>query len=179
MNEKNKEKVEAVVGVFDDTATANRAASELQNSDVELHRVSLKDPTAQNKMPEIFYDKVDEVAENDVARGALKGGAIGAGSGLLFIGVPGLNIAAPIVGFLAGAWIGGIAGIDEAWRAVRLPDPVDYYKMLAEGKSFVVIAADEPERIKFAAELEKLGATEIHQHPPVLEASFHKPAQEH
>jgi hypothetical protein len=169
------QKLEAVVGVFRDLSLANRAVTQLRGSDIELHRVSRKDPTAKDEMPEIYYDTVNEVRDDDIVRGVVKGGAIGAGSGLLFIGVPGFNVAAPIFGALAGAWIGALAGIDEAWRGVELPDPIDYSRLLAEGKSFVVISADQATRIKYAAELEKLGATEVHQHPPVLEASFHKP----
>lgn len=176
-NNTGDQRLEAVVGVFDDASLANRAASQLQESAGELHRVSRKDPSAENEMPDIFYDKVDHVTADDVMHGAMKGGAIGAGSGLLFIGVPGLNVAAPIFGALAGAWIGGIAGINEAWRAVELPNPVDYSKLLSKGKSFVVIAADEQTRIKCASELKKMGATEVNQHPPVLEGSFHTPAE--
>jgi hypothetical protein len=172
-NNENNE-LEAVVAVFDNSESANRAARQLRDSEIDIHRVSRKDPTAENELPELFYDKIEEVGEDDIVRGVLRGGAIGAGSGLLFIGVPGLNVAAPIGGALAGAWIGAIAGIDEASRAVELPNPSDYRKLLGEGKSFVVIAADEPTRIKCAIELTNLGASEVHQHPPVREAAFHK-----
>ncbi len=168
-------KMEVVVGVFEDAATASRAARQLNGPEVELQRVCRNDPTADQEIGEIYYDRVDHVSETDVARGALTGGAIGAGSGLLFIGVPGLNIAAPIVGALAGAWIGAVAGIDEAWRGVQLPEPSEYAQLLSEGKSFVVIAGDQAERMKYAAKLQELGAVNIHQHPPVLEASLHQP----
>ncbi len=171
-NESNE--MEAVVGVFDDLATANRAARQLRGSGTRLQRVSRKDTTAKDQVPEIVYDEIAGVEESDIVRGMAKGGAIGAGSGLLLIGMPVLNVIAPIAGALVGAWIGGIAAIDEAERAIELPDPRDYRQLLKKGKSLIVLPGDESTRIGYAAELDRLGATNVHQHPPVLEASFHK-----
>lgn len=171
----NAKSLEAVVGIFDDAEAALRAARELDGTGFELHRVSKKDPDAEKELPEIWYDHVEKLSEEDVSLGVLKGSLIGTGSGLLFIGVPGLNIAAPIAGALVGAWIGAIAGIDETERGIKLPDLLDYNKQLAAGKSFVVITADENKRIELAAKLEQLGAVEVNQHPPVQEASFHQP----
>ena len=121
-------------------------------------------------MPDIVYDDIEDLDMADTTKGMLTGGAIGAGSGLLLIGIPGLNIAAPIIGGIVGAWIGGIAGIDEAVRGIELPDQDDYKRMLAQGKSFVVIAGDEATRIEYGNKMQKLGALEVHQHPPVLQA---------
>ena len=172
-NETPENRIEAVVGVFQDAKSANRATAEMRRQNVAFQRVSRRDPTASNQMPEIVYDQVEDVEDTDVMGGILKGGAIGAGSGLLFIGVPGLNIAAPIFGSIAGGWIGGVAAVDEAIRGIELPDLESYRKLLAEGKSFVVVSGKESERLEYAKQLERLGATKVHQHPPVLEASFH------
>lgn len=168
------EAFEAVVGVFENSDSAKRAAIELRRQNVVIQRVSCRDPLADNEMPEIIYDQVEDVEGTDVMGGVLKGGAIGAGSGLLFMGVPGLNVAAPIFGAMAGAWIGGVAAVDEAIRGIELPDKRSYQNLLSEGKSFVVISASESERLEYAKQLEKIGAIRINQHPPVLEASFHK-----
>lgn len=164
------QKLEAVVAIFESDADASRVAASLHGPDLKLHRVSRTNQAAADEMPDIVYDEMAKVDNSNTADGMLKGGAIGAGSGLLLLGVPGLNVLAPIVGAIAGAWIGGIAGIDEAVRNNELPNQSDYRRMLSEGKSFVVIAGDEPTRIEYAVRLEELGAIEVHQHPPVHHA---------
>jgi hypothetical protein len=166
----DRENLEAVVGVFETSDDASRVAASLRGPDVELQRVSRVDPTTASEMPQLIYDNVDRVDNADVNSGIFKGGAIGAGSGLLFFAVPGLNIAAPIAGALAGAFIGGVAGIDETNRAIGLPDKGDYQQKLRDGKSFVVLGGDERTRIDYANKMKELGAIEVHQHPPVLHA---------
>lgn len=166
----DRNNLEAVVGVFNSSDDASRVASSLRGPDVELQRVSRVDPTSANDMPQLIYDSVESVDNSDVNSGILKGGAIGAGSGLLLFAIPGLNIAAPIAGALAGAFIGGVAGVDETNRAIDLPNKSDYQKMLQNGKSFVVLGGDERTRIEYANKMKELGALEVHQHPPVLHA---------
>lgn len=166
-SENPEPQLEAVVGVFDDAVAAKAAASQLRSSELEIHRVSRKDPETSSELPGIVYDPIDDIEPTSAARGMLRGGAIGAGSGLLLLGVPGLNVAAPLVGFLAGTWIGGIAGIDETNRAVELPNREDYREMLTNGKSFVVIGGDEATRTRVGNELQKLGAASVFQHPPL------------
>ncbi|MFT5304402.1 MAG: hypothetical protein ACI87E_004627 [Mariniblastus sp.] len=161
--------IEAVVGVFSSSDDASRVAASLRGPELKLQRVSRNDPAATDDMPAIVYDDIEQIETKDMTKGLLQGGAIGAGSGLLLLGVPGLNIAAPIAGALTGMFIGGVAGIDEANRGVNLPDKSDYQRMLAEGKSFVVIAGDESIRIDLANKMSELGAEEVHQHPPVLQ----------
>ena len=160
----------AVVGVFGTHQEATRVAAALAEAGLNLQRVSRRDPTVSSEMPDIFYDDITSITTQPVINGMLQGGAIGAGSGLLLLGVPGLNILAPIAGALAGIFIGGVAGIDEANRGIELPNQVDYQRMLAAGQSFVVISGDEATRIKYGNQLMELGALAIHQHPPVLEA---------
>jgi hypothetical protein len=162
--------IEAVVAVFEDATVANRAAAAMQHQDLVVHRVSRRDPKSENELPQIAYDPIQEIEIKEGVDGMLKGGAIGAGSGLLLLGIPGLNIAAPFVGAIVGAWIGNIAQVDEANRAAKLPNQEDYRRMLATGKSFVVIPGDEATRIEAGNKLKELGAQEIWQHPPVLHA---------
>lgn len=163
-------KVEAVVGVFDSSDDASRVAASLRGPDVAVQRVSRQDMSVPNEVPALYYDEVEAVEDSDINHGMLKGAAIGAGSGLLFLAVPGLNIAAPIAGALAGAFIGGVAGVDETKRAIDLPNEIDYQKMLADGKSFVVIGGDEKTRMEAANNMKNLGAVATFQHPPVLHA---------
>ena len=169
-NESSERPIEAVVAIFESHDDARRAASALNAPELEIHRVSRTAPGMDDAMPEIVYDKIDSVSTNDVTKGALEGGAIGAGSGLLLMGIPGLNLVAPVAGAIAGAWIGAVAGLDEANRGVELPDAENYRAMLAEGKSFVVISGDEKMRLELANKLKDQGATDVHQHPPVLHA---------
>lgn len=166
-SDSNQEKLEVVVAVFDDHVDASRAAASLRGPGLKIQKISLKDQTTPSQMPDIVYEDINEVTDGSASQGAIIGGAIGAGSGLVFLGVPGLNVAAPIVGFLAGAWIGSIAGIAEADRALEVPDSDAYKRMLAEGKSFVVIGGNESLRWEYEQKLDELGAEAVFQHPPL------------
>lgn len=157
--------IEVAVGVFESQDQVNIAASKLRESGLNVQKVS-KGPGMASEMPDIIYEDVDEISSGAVAQGALSGGAIGVGSGLLLLGVPMLNVLAPVAAGLAGAWIGAVAGADEANRAVELPGQDEYRKLLADGKSFLVAAGTEEERLRYANVMEDNGALEIHQHPP-------------
>lgn len=161
------EPLEVVVGIFDSHRDASRVAASLRGPELEVKKISRRDPAAPSQMPEIAYEDVDELLPNHVAAGALTGGALGVGSGILLLGVTGLGVAAPVVGLIAGSWIGGIAGLDETKRGIKLPDAEDYQSMLKAGKSFVVIAGDQTTRFEYGAMMKELGAEQIHQHPPL------------
>lgn len=163
----DQDKLEVVIGVFDSHENASRVAASLRGPDMKVQKVSRTDPGAPDQMPEIVYDEIEDINSASIANGALLGGAIGAGSGLLLLAVPVLNVAAPIAGAVAGAWIGAVAGIDEANRGIMLPNQEDYRQMLAQGKSFVVIAGDEAKRAKYENLMVELGAKDTHQHPPI------------
>jgi hypothetical protein len=163
----NGETIEAVVGVFADQTEASRVAASIRTPDLDLQRVSRRNPTATDAMPDLVYDQIEEVSSLDVAAGVVQGGAIGAGSGLLLLGVPVINVFAPIAGALAGAFIGGVAGVDEAKRGIRLPNLEDYQRKLAAGKSIIVISGDEATRQECENKMNELGAEETFQHPPV------------
>ena len=169
-NSEDADVIEAVVGIFECQADASRVATAFGGSDIHMQRVSRRNAVAANEMPEIVYDPIEEIPVSSVAKGVLKGGAIGAGSGLLLLGVPILNILAPIGAALAGAFIGGVAGADEANRCIELPNLEDYQRLLSEGKSIIVISGTEAERMKIENQMRELGAMETHQHPPVLQA---------
>ena len=162
--------IEAIVGIFEDPANASRVAASLQGPQINLQRVSRRNSDANDEMPDIVYDPIEDIPISSVAKGALQGGAIGAGSGLLLLGVPILNVLAPVGAALAGAFIGGVAGADESNRGIELPDLEDYQRMLAEGKSVIVISGTETERMEIENKMKELGALETHQHPPVRHA---------
>ena len=166
----SNEAIEAVVGIFADQADASRVAASMRGPDLKLQRVSRENPAATDTMPNIVYDEIDEIPHKTVAKGVLQGGAIGAGSGLLLLGVPVLNVLAPIGAALAGAFIGGVAGADEANRNIELPNLADYQRALAEGKSIIVISGTATERMAYENQMKELGAIETHQHPPTLHA---------
>lgn len=168
--EAGREPIEVVIGVFDHHEDASRVAASLRGPDINLQKVSVADPGSPSQLPEIVYEDIDDISTSNIADGAMLGGAIGAGSGLLLLGIPILNVAAPIAGALAGAWIGSVAGIDEASRGIRLPDEDDYRQMLKEGKSFVVIAGDEATRMDYGHQMVELGAKDLFQHPPVQQS---------
>jgi hypothetical protein len=161
--------LEVVVGVFESQDQVNFAATALKNDDLKFHRIS-QGKGMTDEMPNIVYEDVEEISAGAVAQGAISGGAIGVGSGLLLLGVPVLNVLAPVAAGLAGAWIGAVAGADEANRAIELPGQDEYRRLLAEGKSFLIVSGSEQQRIQFANEMQKHGALEVHQHPPTREA---------
>jgi hypothetical protein len=166
-----EQKLEVAIGVFDTHEDASRVAASLRGPEMKVQKISRADPATPDSMPEIVYDEIEEVSTGNIADGAMLGGAIGAGSGLLLLALPiagagALAVAAPLAAGIAGAWIGSVAGIDEAKRGVELPDQEDYRKMLADGKSFVVIAGDEAKRLDYGNQMKDLGAEEIFQHPP-------------
>jgi hypothetical protein len=161
------ERLEVVVGVFPHTEDSNRVAASLRGPGIRLQRVSIEDPAVPGKMPEMFFDDAEEVEISEVTKGMVTGASIGVGAGLL-VGIPtgalGLAVLAPLTGFLAGAWIGGV---DEAERGIELPNRTDYQQLLEDGKSIVLIAGDEETRIKYGQQMAELGAEKVHQHPPV------------
>lgn len=167
------ESLEVVVGVFPTAEDSSRVAASLRGPDIKLQRVSIEDPAVPGKMPQMFFDDIEDVELSDVNKGMLTGAAIGLGAGLL-VGIPtgaiGFVAAAPLAGLLAGGWIGGVAGVDEAQRGIELPNPVDYQQMLSDGKSVVVIAGDEQTRMDYGLQMMQLGAEEVYQHPPIHHA---------
>ena len=165
----DEQTIEAVVGIFENPSDASRVAASIRGPEMEMQRVSRRNPEAADDMPDIVYDSIEEVSNQNVVKGMLQGGAIGAGSGLLLIGVPILNVLAPVGAALAGAFIGSVAGVDEAIRGIELPNQKDYQRMLAEGRSIIVVTGTELERCKYENEMKELGAIETHQHPPVLQ----------
>lgn len=167
-----EQKLEVVIGVFDTHEEASRVAASLRGPEMRVQKISRADPATPNSLPEIVYDDIENVGIDNIADGAILGGAIGAGSGLLLLALPiigagALAMAAPFAGGLAGAWIGSVAGIDEANRGIELPNQEDYRRMLADGKSFVVIAGDESKRTEYGNKMTGLGAEDVHQHPPI------------
>ena len=164
------EPIEAVIGIFNDPSDASRVAASIRGPEIVMQRVSRRNPAATDEMPDIVYDAIEEITSESITNGMLKGGAIGAGSGLLLMGIPVLNVLAPVAGILAGVFIGSVAGVDEAKRGIELPNQEDYQRMLAEGKSIIVISGTETERLEYENTMKELGAIETRQHPPVLEA---------
>ena len=162
--------IHVAIGIFPNATDLSRVSSEIDCPEVEFQRVSLSDPASTDDLPEIVYDPIEEVKANDVGEGIAKGGLIGFSSGLLLalpaIGT-GLVVAAPLAGLLAGAWIGGVAGIDEALRCEDLPNHDDYEAMLKEGKALLVISGDDKERERVQNEMLRMGAEKVYQHPPL------------
>ncbi|MEQ1906279.1 MAG: hypothetical protein ABL888_19000 [Pirellulaceae bacterium] len=173
----NNSQIQALIAIFPNRAEATKAIQGLQHLDLEFAEISGDTTPAANdvvnELRNVFYSKKQGVNSTDVAEGIAKGAAIGAASGLLFIPVPILGILATVGGFLGGALIGGMAGVDEAMRETKLPDLKDYRDLLAQGKGLVVIPGDEKFRERVGNELMELGAESIHHHPPIAHQFRH------
>ena len=162
--------IHVAIGIFPNADQLSRVSASIRNPDIEFQRVSLSDPASTDDLPKIVYDPIDHIEAGDVNQGIKTGSLIGFSSGLL-AGVPmmgsGMFLAAPLAGLLAGAWIGGVAGVAEAHRSEELPSHDDYEAMLKEGKALLVISGDDHEREKAGNEMLELGATKVYQHPPL------------
>ena len=174
-----QEPIHVAIGVFKNADELSRVSASIRSPEIEFQRVSLADPLSTDDLPDIAYDPTEEIKVDDVSQGMKTGGLIGFSAGLL-AGIPtmgtGLIFAAPLAGLLAGAWIGGIAGIDEANRGEELPNEKDYEAMLKDGKALLVISGDEKERSRVGIEMQKLGAEKVYQHPPLHELVRDQPA---
>ncbi len=172
---------EAIVAVFTSADAAAHAVRSLDQVGLEFAEISAESPPSDDQLAaslrELFYSKTNAVGSTDVVDGIAKGAAIGAATGLLFIAVPIIGLMAPIGGFLGGALIGGMAGIDEAAREAKLPDLDDYRQLLDAGKGLVVIPGDEAFRTRLQKELKMLGAESVHQHPPIAQSLRHPDTQ--
>ena len=164
------ESLEVVIGVFSSAEKLNRVAESMGQPDLQYLRLSHDDPTAADEVPDIVEERIENITVTDVEKGVMTGGVIGLSAGLL-AAIPaigsGLALAAPLAGFFAGAWIGGVAGADEANRGVELPNIEDYQRMIDNGKSLLMIMGDERERMELAVAMKNEGAEETFQHPPV------------
>ena len=162
--------VHVAIGVFRNADELSRVSAAIDFPEIEFQRVSLSDPSSADDLPEIAYDPIDHIEVEDVNQGIKTGSLIGFSSGLL-AGIPvmgsGMFFAAPLAGLLAGAWIGGVAGIAEAHRSEELPSHEDYEAMLKEGKALLVISGNAQEREKVGNEMLELGARKVYQHPPL------------
>ena len=160
------------IGVFENSDDMSRVAASIKGPEVEFQRVSLSDPSTADDIPKIVYAPIENIEAKHVNDGVKTGGMIGFSTGLI-AAIPaigtGVFFAAPLAGLLAGAWIGGVAGVDEAHRGERLPSHDDYEKLLEEGKGLLVISGDEQERGRIENEMRNLGAVDVHQHPPLHE----------
>jgi hypothetical protein len=164
--------VEAAVAVFPNQQLAAEAARALSGTGLQVKEVRHRSGDGNDPprgLEDLEFENVRHVESTDVVSGIVKSGAIGAVSGLLLIGVPVVGLAAPIGGMLAGALIGGMAGVDEKNRAIEQPDLERYNAMLAEGKSLLVMPGDEEARIEYQKQLYDLGAEHVWQHPPTGE----------
>ncbi len=171
--------IEALIAVFASRDEATKAIRALHHLGLEFVEISEEpSPSASeivHELRNVFYSRKQNVNSTDVADGIAKGAAIGAASGLLFIPVPILGILTTIGGFLGGALIGGMVGVDEALRETRLPDLNNYRDLLAQGKGLVVFPGDEAFRKRVGNELKAMGAESVYQHPPTAH-DFRHPA---
>ena len=169
--------IEALVAVFSSRDEASKAIHALHHLGLEFAEISEEPSPSANEvvheLRNVFYSRKQNVNSTDVADGIAKGAAIGAASGLLFIPIPILGILATVGGFLGGALIGGMAGVDEALRETRLPDLDNYRELLGQGKGLVVIPGDEAFRLRVGNDLKALGAESVHQHPPTAHEFRH------
>ncbi len=114
MNETNDKKI-AVIGLFDDRSTLERAIDALHTGGFRSDDISamLPDASSNKEVAHEKHTKAPEGAMAGAAVGGVAGGTLGLLLGIGALAIPGLGpfiAAGPIVAALAGAGAGGAVG---------------------------------------------------------------------
>ncbi len=148
MTTEHKQKLRALVTVFEDERTAVEAVVALHEKGFASDDMELVTHDLKAESPDVKTPKENETTSQRLIAAAEKWGAVGAGSGTaagliaaVLTGFPGLAIGAILMGGVTGAFMGGMAGLEEANEddSVDLPKPEDYEKLLHSGHQIVVV----------------------------------------
>ena len=150
----------AVIGVFSDRSSAEKAISELRNQGFGSEEINI---IGQKGGSNTTY-------EDDVSDGALTGGTLGGIGGLLVgvgaLAIPGVGpivAAGPIAAALSGAVAGGIAGGLIDW-GIPAETSRKYEQQVAQGGILAVIKTDSAKVQQAAQILRQGGAVDVESH---------------
>jgi len=168
---------QTVVGVFEQTADAERAVADLIASGIAREKISLVTPQQQQEhvhIPGANVEHVEDMAIGAVG-GGLLGGMLGALVGMVAIAIPGIGpviAAGPLAAALggaagatmvlgagAGAVGGGILGA-LTWAGITHEEALVYEDLIRRGGTLVMVRADGDERGPATAILHRDGAAD-------------------
>lgn len=157
-----------VLGVFDSSDQAEKAADELQRRGFDRKEISIvaKESSARGGRE----GRGDTTMGSDISGGVATGGAIGGAAGLLAgvgaLAIPGIGplvAAGPIAAALSGAVTGGIAGGLSDWG---IPEESGrrYEDRVKEGKIVAAVRSND-DKVEDAADiLRRNGAYDVETH---------------
>lgn len=160
-----------LIGFFDTEESAHHAIEHLRRSNFDTNKISLVSKRGEeNETSEGGLGSIGNYSDQNLADGALTGGALGGLAGLalgasaLLVSHIGAFLAAgPLSGLLAGAVSGGLAGglIDYGIPEERSKE---YESRVESGQQMVIMEVDE-EQIDRASEiLKNSGAQGVETH---------------
>jgi hypothetical protein len=180
MNE-NKDKKIAVIGLFKDRPTLERAIDALRAGGFRNDDISamLPDSAASKEVAHEKHTKAPEGAMTGAAVGGVAGGTLGLLLGIGALAIPGLGpfiAAGPIVAALAGAGAGGAVGtLTGSLIGLGIPEyeAKSYEGFLNKGGMLIAVHADDNDWAKKAKDI--LAANGAHDVSKTGEAASKNP----
>jgi hypothetical protein len=159
----------ALVTVFDNLETAKNVVEELHSAGFSLDKIELVTHSVHDEAPELTTPRIHETTASSMVDSATKWSGVGAATGLLaavFAPFPGLGLAMIFMGGLAGAVVGGIAGLDHAIEddSVDLPTLDEYEQLVETGDSLVVVLGNHEEAMRAEAIVKNMYDVRSHIH---------------
>ena len=159
----------ALVTVFDNLDTAKNVVEELHAAGFSLDNIELVTHNVYDEAPEVTTPRNRETTASSMVDGAAKWSGVGAVTGLLaavFAPFPGLGLAMVFMGGLAGAVVGGIAGIEHAIDddSVDLPTLEEYEQLVESGDSLVVVLGTHEEAMRAEETVKNMYDVRSHIH---------------
>ncbi len=159
-----------VIGVFDHTDQAEKAADELQRRGFHREEISIVTKEGGRRGGDRGGDDTDSLTGSDVGGGVATGGAIGGAAGLLAgvgaLAIPGIGpviAAGPIAAALSGAVTGGLAGGLIDWG---IPEESGrrFEEEVKSGKVVAMVKADDHKVREAENIFRRHGAKEVESH---------------
>lgn len=158
-----------VIGVFDRSEEAERAAEECRRQGITEREISI---VARDRGGHERREDRGGMTGQNLSEGTAWGAGIGAGAGLLAsagaLAVPGLGpliAAGPLAAALSGAATGGLAGALVDW-GVPAERGRRYEEHVRQGKTLCVIKSADDRKVDEAARiLRQHGAHDVETHP--------------
>ncbi|MFN7575380.1 MAG: hypothetical protein ACK6DS_18295 [Planctomycetota bacterium] len=173
----------ALVTVFNDLPAAAQAVAALHKDGFTAQQVELVTYSVAEQSPELEMPLRSKTTSSSLVANAEKWGLFGLEAGAVagvlatITAFPGIILPMLIVGGLTGAYMGGIAGVEQAVLDDRmdLPELDDYEQLLNEGKKLVVVLGTHEEALRAKEVLARtasiqghmyaIGEHQSHEHP--------------
>lgn len=162
----------ALVTVFNDLPAAAHAVAALHAAGFTAQQIELVTYGVTEQSPELAMPLSTKTTSSSLVANAEKWGLFGLEAGAVagvlatITAFPGIILPMLIVGGLTGAYMGGIAGVEQAVLDDRmdLPELDDYEKLLNEGKKLVVMLGTHDEALRAKEVLDRTPSIQGHMH---------------